>query len=834
MTGTRLFPVVRLLAILAITVVGPMRVEAQQIPTNPAGEQSSQEEVLERIRSSGLNRSQMRSRLQMMGYDPGLADQYYDQLEGRTSEALGPPDSRFVEALSRMSPGIREDSMPGRDTDPTLEAQLLRADYRFRADSIYRARIQRQDSIALAEAGISELGLPIFGRSVFTRTTSEFEPVTSGPVPPTYRLGPGDEVELIVTGDVELAYQLPITRDGSLVIPDVGAVSVNGLTLAQLEGVLRQRLARVYSGVEDGGTTRFQVTLGRLRANQIFLVGEVERPGSYLLSGTATGFNALYQGGGPAVNGTYRNVEVRRGGGTVRHVDLYDYLLAGRIANDVQLENGDMVFVPLAGPRVSVIGEVRRPAIYEMREGETLADVLGFAGGFRAQAVVERVQIARILPPEERRPGVDRVVIDVPVRELLSGSVPLRDGDVVRVFEVAGDTRQYVHLSGEVRRPGLYEWRPGLTLASLLAQAEGLDSAAYTARGHIYRLDSSDGTRELLRVSFGDVVDDPLMLADRDSIVVYSREDLRREQTVELTGFVKAPGIYTLAEGMTLQDLILAAGGYTHGAYELEAEIARLPDPQSRTDTTARVVRVSLADDAPGTTTAAQRGMPAWSPGPDEVALRHGDRVFVRKAPGFEEPRVVVVTGEVLFPGSYLLRSRDERLADVIRRAGGPTTEAHPEGFQLIRSGHLVGTDLSRALTDGDSRHNVLLDAGDSLHIPSYDPTVLVTGAVAFETRALYEEGRGMDYYISQAGGYTEDADKDRVTVTYQNGEREVVDDFLLWRLKPRIRPGARIHVPNEPILSGFNWDRFLTQALAVTTTAVTVLLAISQLEDNQ
>lgn len=792
------------------------------------------QQALERLRASGMTRAQMRAQLQMAGYDPNLADPYYDALEGRTSGLPGGDDAQFLRALDEMDVAEPDSAVTPSQTDQLMEAELWRAELRFRSDSLYRARLQRQDSLALARAGITESGLPLFGRDMFARLTTEFEPVTTGPVDADYRLGPGDEVDLILTGDVELAYRLDVTREGYLVIPDVGQVSVNGLTLGMLEERLYDRLGQVYSGVRRGpeATTRFQVSLGSLRANQVYVTGEAERPSAYVLSATATPFNALYRAGGPAITGSFRNIEVRRGGSIVATVDLYGYLMEGRTAQDVRLNNGDMVFVPLAGPRVVVQGQVRRPAVYEVRAGEGLRDVLAFAGGFRPQAVVERVHVERILPPEQRQPGLDRVVLDISIEELMATgrAIAIRDGDVVTVFAISEERRRLVTVSGEVNRPGPYEWVPGMTLADLLSRAQGVEPSAYEGRVHIFRLDETDMSRSLLRVPLDAGAAGAVALADRDSVVIYSRAVLSRPRQVRIEGLVKQPGTYTLAEGMTLQDLVLAAGGYRHGAYELEAEVARRPDPLNRTDTTAVTVQVPLSGSSRAGGDGA--GLPAWTPAADEVSLRHGDVVYIRRAPGYEEPRVVMVTGEVAFPGPYTLESRDERLASLIRRAGGLTDEAYAPGARLVRGGQLVGTDLERALEDSDARDNVQLQAGDSLYVPDYDPTVLVTGAVAFETRALYEPGRGLDHYIAQAGGYVEAADKDRVAVTYPNGERRVVDKVLFWRLSPSIRPGSVISVPMEPPGNAFQWDVLLTRTVAVVSATATLLIAYDRITE--
>ncbi len=825
-------------ALVFASFVGGVQAAAGQVPTQAEAEQRlgqsvSNAEIIERLRQSGLSRAQIRTRLQQMGYDPRLADEYFDALEGGGEPPRGEAPDELLDALREIgigTQGIGLDTIP-RDT---LFPDRLAMDS-VRADAI------RADSLAPGE-------LPIFGRELFQNSTSQFQPVTTGPVDPGYRLGPGDQLALILTGDVETAYALEVTREGFIVVPDVGQILVNGLTLRELEDRLYARLGDVYSGIDrgPGATAQFQVSLGRLRSNQVFLIGEVERPGAYQVSAVATAFNALYRARGPNRNGSFREIEVRRGGEIVQTIDVYDYLLHGDSRNDIRLQQGDVVFVPVVGKQVAIRGAVSRPAIYEMKPNEGLRDLLRFAGRLEANALLSRVQIDRILPPDSRIPGIERVLVDVDVSRLLSeGGEPiaLRDGDAVQVFTVSTERRNRLTVTGEVRRPGLYEWAPGMTIWDLIARADGLDEQAYTPRAHIYRLNEFDGTRRLIQTplladSAGRPLED-IVLADRDSIVVYSRAELGNPQLVTIDGFVKNPGTYMLADGMTARDLVLAAGGFVRGADRTEADIARLPDGMIRTDTTSYIIEVPLelsigggADGAVTSTAGLPTGdLPTWVPEPQELELLHGDRVFIRKAPGYEQQRPVSIVGQVIKPGTYILATRQERLLDVLERAGGLTDEAYPAGLRVVRDDNLVATDLERALRDPESRYNLVLEPGDSIQVPRLDPTVLVTGAVAFEARVLYEPGRSLDYYISRAGGYTEAADVDRVSIVYPDGERATVDDFLFFRNAPEPQAGSTIFVPARPgnELGGVDWDQFLSRSLSIVTTAVTLLIALRQ-----
>jgi protein involved in polysaccharide export with SLBB domain len=572
--------------------------------------------------------------------------------------------------------------------------------------------------------------------------------------------------------------------------------------------------------------------------NQVTVTGDVRRPGSYQVSSVGGLFNALYQAGGPTADGSFRHIEVHRGGELYHVADLYDFLVRGDGASDIRLEHNDRIFVPPAGAQARVEGAVRRPAIYEVKPDEGIRDLLLFAGGPRSDAMLRRVQIDRIVPPAEQRPGYYRTLVDVQLADLTGAgpSARIADGDVVTVFTVSDLRRNRVWLEGEVHNPGLYEWHAGATLWSVLNRADGLSDEAYTSRAHLYRLNQSDGSRRLIQVSLekdeaGRALHD-LPLADNDSIVVLSNRELRTEEFVSIDGFVKEPDVYPLARGMTLRDLILAAGGFAHGAYVLEAEVSRQTDPTRRTDTTAYVFRVPLPSAGSNGTPIREGDVPHWLPEAAELVLQHGDRVFVRAAPGYEPVREVHVSGQVLAPGAYVLATRDERVVDVIRRAGGLTPQAYANGIRVVRDGQVVAADLGRALRNPRDENNLLLVAGDSIHVPVYDAMVAVTGAVNFEARVLYAEGKGLDYYIDQAGGFTDDADRNRTTVTYANGERSAVSRRVFFgRHVPRVEPGSQVFVPSKSDRQGANLDQVFGRVSAVIGAIATAIIAYSQLK---
>jgi protein involved in polysaccharide export with SLBB domain len=789
---------------------------ARRAASQRLGREISQQEVLDRVKASGLNRAQMRAYLQRAGYDPGLADRYFDAME-RGDSIRGTPGADFLQALSALE--------PRRLTGDSLNAASAAA-------------------ITLREKNLTDTlphGIEVFGLRTFRRGGTQFDALAAGPVDPGYRIGPGDEIVLVLTGDVEEAYRSPVTRDGQLFVPDVGQISVLGLTLGELTDVLYTRLGRVYSGVTRApdAPIRFHVSLGNLRANQVFVRGEVAAPGAYQISSIGSLFTALYAAGGPTAQGSFRKVQVQRGGRVVATVDLYDFLIGGSTGPDIRLENNDQVFGPPAETQVTADGAVRRPAIYEKKSGEGVRTLLRFTGGLSATAQIRHIQIDRILPPAQQRPGTYRTLKDVDLVRIFGGGPdePLVDGDQVHFFAVPEEVRNRIAIVGAVRNPGLYEWFSGQTLWSALEHADGVDETAYLARAQVFRFVPADRTRTMIPVSLErDSTGRPVQnitLEDRDSVVVLSRADLRVEEQVFIDGYVKRPLAMPLARGMTLRDIILAAGGFQEGAYPLYAEVARRLSPLVRSDTTALVYRIDLANSNPPNTMANPTTLvPEWEPRASDFVLQGGDHVAVRRAPGYEDARSVFVGGEVMTPGIYVLSTRGERLDNVVRRAGGLTSQAFADGLHVIREGRLIAGDMGRAITTPGDRNNIVMLAGDSVIVPIYNPMVVITGAVAFETNAVFRQGKGLDYYISQAGGYGDSADRSRVLIIYPSGARAAVKRHLFYTTTPPVTPGAQIYVPAKAEKRGGpDWGQIVTRATAVLTTVATVVLAIRQLK---
>jgi protein involved in polysaccharide export with SLBB domain len=878
-----------------------------QVPTvRPTPEQAQQllqtrpdllAQLRQRFATSGLTREQIHARLRAEGYPEDLLDPYLPGVTGaapapsddvfRAVRALGIADSADVAGLEAMSLGTQQTDASGqivRTTPPARRVQPNPIGQDGQNDQVAdpsdtptspqrpgtttagqtalpsaqsqpgqvgqpRARTERRTGMTPADSADALLaeadsGFTVFGLNVFRGLTSQFEPNVAGPVDANYRLGPGDRLVLILTGDVEASYDLPVTREGFIVIPQVGQLFVANLTLGDLDRVLASRLSRVYSGVRanNQGTTRFSVSVARLRSNQIYVVGDVQRPGSYLVSSAGTALTALYAAGGPTINGSLRNIEVRRGGRTVDALDVYDYLVRGDASHDVRLQTGDVVFVAVHGPRVRVVGEIARPATYELKGTETLADLIRNAGGFRATASRQRILIERILAPGDRtEPGRDRVTVDVSSTALANGAgpmVPLLNGDVVHVFPVAERVRNRITVEGNVFQTGPQGFTAGMRLSEALRRA-GLKPDTYLGEVLVSRL-RSDSTRAQLRATLADttgaVVND-IPLQEDDRIQVFSTTTFRPTRYVSIGGAVRRNGRYLYREGMTLRDLVLLANGVQEGASLKEAEVARLPEDRSggRTAVTVRVPLDStyLFERGPDGRFLGPPGTPVPSGGAPEVVLHAYDNVLILRQPDWALQRVVVIQGEVKYPGAYALTNKSERLSDLVKRAGGLTDEAYADGIVFTRRDNAlgrVGLELRTALRRYESTDNLILRDGDNIFIPPYNAVVTIRGAVNSPSTVAYVRGRGIDYYIGAAGGPTPKADESHAYVTQPSGKLETVKKhMLLPDHVPRPRPGSTVTVPENDGQPRKDTVALITGLAQIVASTVAIIIAVTR-----
>ena len=849
----------------------PSPTEAQRmLESNPALLQ----QLRARILSSGLTPEQIRARLRAEGYPETLLDAYIPGGPSSGAEAVnaGTPDD-VLSAVSRlgivdtaeletlrcstigsdMLYGVRGTISPVDsigatvDTSAASRASMAAASARrsrclARLDSL-NAKLTGADSARIQ--AVADSGFTIFGLAMFRRGTTLFDPNLNGPVDANYRLGPGDRLVLILTGDVSQSYSLDVTREGFIVVPQAGQIYVNNLTLGQLEDILYARLGRVYSGVRrgPGATTRFSISPARLRSNQVFVVGDVVTPGSYRISSAGTALSALYAAAGPSDNGSLRNVQIRRAGKLVDVLDIYDYLINGDASHDVRLLSGDVVFVPVHANHVRVVGEVIRLATYELKNGETLADAIRFAGGFKPTAARTRIQIERIVAPALRAEGGhDRITIDVASNAFIEGTVPaiaLLPGDVVRVFKVTDRMRNRISIAGNVWQPGSFGLTPGMTVSQALRAAGGLKPDSYLGQVLVSRL-NSDSTRVQLHATLADttarVIGD-FPLREDDEIRVFSVSEFRPGRYVAITGAVRNSGQVPYREGMTVRDLVLRAGGLEQSADLQAAEIARLPADR-RNGATAVTFRVPLDSSYiferdPNGKYFGPPGLPAPSGSTPEVVLKPYDNILIFRQPNWELQRTVVVSGEVRYPGTYSLKTKTEKISDLIQRAGGLTPEAYADGVTFFRAYDKVGrigVALPEILRSPSSRDNLQLQNGDSIFIPRFNAVVNVKGAVNSPVAVTYVPGRSLEYYVRAAGGITRRGDLRYAYVTQPNGKVEATSGKFIFKSDPRPRPGSTVYVPEkDPTDRGIDYIAAIGSIAQIATSFLAIAIALKR-----
>lgn len=798
----------------ALTAQQPTQAQIERAIATRPGASST---IRQRIQSSGLTPDQIRQRLRAAGYSEALLDDYLGAASGTSDRA---PSENTFKAVTAL--GI---------VDKT-EADALQS-----GEPAVR-------SVEAPPATAAKVASPVFGLSVFRTPTSQFQPDMAGPVDASYKVGPRDVLALIITGGVEASYSLEVTREGFIVIPQVGQVFVSNLTLDQVNDVLFRRLGNVYSGIgrEPGASTRFYVTVVSLRTNQVFVIGEASAPASYQVSSVGTMLTALYGAGGPSDIGSLRAVELRRAGKLVGTLDVYDYLIRGDASADKRLETGDVVFVPVHGPHVSIAGQVKRPSTYELKPNETLRDLITMSGGFTATAGRRRVLVTRVVPPSERDAvgGRDRTVLDITTDDLAAGAGPslaLSDGDRVQVFAISERLRNAVTVAGAVYTPGPQGFEAGMRLSTALRRAGGVRPEV---KDVIIKRLQSDQTLTTLRAAFTDTLGalaEDLLLQEDDEIQVYATTDFRPDRYVAINGAVKKDGRYAWREGMTLRDLVHEAGGFEDGAYLVHAEVARLPSTR-QAGVLAWTVNVPL-----DSTYLLERGLdgkyvgPPGIPAPSVTApdfvVSPYDNVLILRQPEWLLERRVTIAGEIQFPGTYALLSKSERLSSLINRAGSVLPSGYPEAAVLTRTSRGVGRigfDLKAVLADSSDRDNMVLEPGDTLYVPRFIPTVQVSGSVHSPIAVAHLPGKRLTYYVDAAGGDTYLADFARAYVRQPNGVVEPYKKrFLLPDRNPRPLAGAEVVMPAKDPDDKKDWTAIVGSVAQIIASAVAIIVVVTR-----
>lgn len=643
--------------------------------------------------------------------------------------------------------------------------------------------------------------LTVYGTEFFNQNSIKFEPNFAGATPKGYVLGPGDEVIVLVTGLNETSVRSKISPDGNLQIPYAGVIYVNGFTIEQATSIIRSRLTKIYPAI-NSGQTKLTVNLGATRSIRITITGEVKTPGSYTLSSLSTIYNALYNSGGPTNNGSLRYIELIRANRVYRTIDFYTFLQRGLLDGNIRLEDEDVIRIPIYRKRVSINGEVKRPAIYELKDNETLENLIAYAGGYTDVAYKGNAKIDQINM-------LEREVKDVP-SNLFGNYIP-RNGDLVQIGAITNRYTNRITLEGSVYRPGTYELSAGFTLSQLLKNAQGLKPEAYMDRGYIKRT-LPNLQRDFISFKPTDVVNgkNDIPLLREDSVVILDQNIFISNQKVTVNGFVRKPSTFTYRKGLKLADAIAMSGGFDDEAADHHVEVSRIIKNES--DSVAnQLVQTFVVDmDNP---TAAQR----------DIELQPMDYIYVPRLVNYRSLGNVSVKGEVVFPGDYAVQKRDETAIDFLKRAGGITPYGSLENAQVYRKGVRVNLDLTNNRPTAKEKRDLILLPGDSVYIPRVISYVEVSGAVN-NPQYISFNGPRFKYYINAAAGVTQNARLRGAYIKYPNGLNQPVKRILFFRNYPKVLPGSKIIVPEKTPDNRFKIN---FGDLAGISTAITALIGL-------
>lgn len=701
-------------------------------------------------------------------------------------------------------------------------------------------------------------GVPIFGSELFSSVSRSFEPSLNIPTPVGYTLGVDDEIIINIWGAAEADYNLIIDPEGNIRVPNLGPIRVSGLSIEDARERILNRLTNIYSGLNlsnpEQGNTFADVSLGNIRSINVSIIGEIKQPGSYTVSSLASVFNLLYAAGGPNQTGSWRSIEVIRGDEIVETFDLYDLLVHGNPIGNIRLKDQDVIKVNPYQNRVRLLGEVKRPGIFELKDGESLADLVEFTGGFSEEAYKDRIVLKRIT-------NIQRSISDVKWPD--GGDILLRNGDEINITNIVDRFENRVAISGAVYKPGDYELSENMTLLELIEKAEGLKDDVYMDRGIILR--SRDNLiLESIPFSLSGLMDgteEDIVLRRDDEVRISSLFEMREEFRVRVNGAVNQTGEIEYLEDMTLEDAIYLAKGLRDEAAAYRVEVARRvvdQDTRTKVNQIAEVFQFEIDENF------------RFKGDDSEFELQPFDQIFVRAKPNYQRQMTVRIEGEVQFPGEYVLEQRDARLTDLIEQAGGLSDFAYAKGASMQRildivvteedsGGDLmqranlnllnldnveverseavndtiitpVGIRLADALENPNGRDDIRLQEGDVIRVPREFQTIRVEGGVLSPVSMRYVPGRGVQGYISAAGGTTDRGQRHRAYIVYANGEVDRTKRFLFIRSNPSVEPGATIIVPEKPASEQMSPQERLAIATSLGTTVVLFLNILDRL----
>ena len=681
----------------------------------------------------------------------------------------------------------------------------------------------------------------VFGYDFFQNPKISFAPTINVPTPESYIINTGDELLVEVWGAAESSTTQKVDNQGNIILPMVGKVHVGGLNFVEAKARINTALRKIYAGISapEGSYAKVYtgVSIANIRTVKVNIIGEVEAPGTYSLSALSTVINALYASGGPTENGSFRNIQVVRGGKTIAHLDIYNFLLKGSQEGNINLNDQDVIIVPPYKNQVEVIGFVKREGLYEVKEGEKLSSLVDYFGGFKSNAYKDIMVVERIV-------GAKREVKEVPFSD--AGKFAMQGGDKLLVHRLSDIYHNRISITGAVYQPGNYAYSEGMTVLDLIDKAAGVREEAYLNRAILFRsIDHVD--KQSLNFSLKDLLEkkQSIALQPNDSLHIYGRDSLIAKPMVRIEGAVRKPQKFAYAKGLYPADLIIMAGGFIEGADQTQVQVARqLNDTNFKT--ISKVYTVSLSKE-----------------GEDSIALEPNDIVTVRYEKGYVPQQVVKIEGEVSFPGFYAILTKEERISSLIERSGGLAPYAYVEGATLVRkkdknekddkaqekqlkklkktdkdltlietkeeentpeaSEYRVGINLKKIMENKNSYQDLVLKDGDVLIIPSEKQTVEVKGLVLAPSLVRYEKGKSTRSYINSAGGFSDNAQKKSVYVVYANGDVKGTSRFLFFRSYPKVAPGALVIVPEKPEKKSLSTTETVSVMTALTTLAILI-----------
>ena len=708
---------------------------------------------------------------------------------------------------------------------PSSEILKLRARVSKIESTISANNTKRNDNLSLSRSYDStniqsfefkkknDKELSVFGSELFTNTNLTFEPNLRIPTPKNYVLGPDDEVVIDVFGYQEVNQRITVSPEGVINIPNVGLVAVTGLTIEQATKRIKERMIKSgYSSISSNQSF-IQVGVGRIRSIKVTVIGEVKKPGSYTLSSLSSLFNALYLAGGPTDKGSFREIELIRNGSIVTKLDAYEFLLKGDQSKNVRLSDQDVIRIPVAKNQVILKGEVKKPAIFETLQNDNLAGLLEFSGGFSSLAYKASVHITQVTDKEKR-------VKDV-IKDEYKSYHP-QDGDEIEVGKILERFDNRVSIKGAVYMPGYYELSKDLTISKLIEKANGLKQDAYISRGVVVRTNQQTLAKDQIAFNPKEIFTKPELdtkLQKDDEVIIGEALDFKDSSTITVEGEVKKPGVYPHYNNQTVKDILFKAGGFNDASSIDRVEIGRRVDGKdSMSGKISELITVSIDKDLN------IKG--------NDIVLKPWDVVMVRSKPNYKPQIMIRIEGEVQYPGTYVLASKEDKVSELIKRAGGLTKQAFLKGIKITRinsnlakdssnvqfkkiqqqtkdtSNSLVadyvrptvtiGLNMEEILKEPGGLEDVILQEGDVLNVAKEKREIKVSGEVLFPTDVVFSKGQKLRYYIERAGGFTDNARRSKVYVLQPNGVAAKTRHFLFIRTFPKIEPGCEILVPKK------------------------------------